>query len=80
MIEEANNSEGSQLVLLCGSVGDGKSHLLAYLNEEHKELLEGFYIHNDATESHDPNLTELETLDNVLCSFRDENIDNSKMW
>lgn len=77
MIEEANNSEGSQLVLLCGSVGDGKSHLLAYLNEEHKELLEGFYIHNDATESHDPNLTELETLDNVLCSFRDENIDNS---
>lgn len=77
MIEEANNSEGSQLVLLCGSVGDGKSHLLAYLNEEYKELLEGFYIHNDATESHDPNLTELETLDNVLCSFRDENIDNS---
>lgn len=77
MIEEANNSEGSQLVLLCGSVGDGKSHLLAYLNEEHKELLEGFYIHNDATESHDPKLTELETLDNVLCSFRDENIDNS---
>lgn len=77
MIEDANNSEGAQLVLLCGSVGDGKSHLLAYLNEEHKQLLDGFYIHNDATESHDPNLTELETLDNVLCSFRDENIYNS---
>lgn len=77
MIEDVNNSEGSQLVLLCGSVGDGKSHLLAYLNEEHKQLLDDFYVHNDATESHDPNLTELETLDNVLCSFRDENIDNS---
>lgn len=77
MIEEANSSTGSQLVLLCGSVGDGKSHLLAYLNEEHKELLEDFYIHNDATESHDPKLTELETLDNVLSSFQDENICNS---
>lgn len=77
MIELANQSEGSQLVLLCGSVGDGKSHLLAYLNEEYKELLEYFYIHNDATESHDPKLTALETLDNVLSCFNDENIETS---
>lgn len=77
MIKEAKDSEESQLVLLCGSVGDGKSHLLAYLNEEHSELLSDFYIHNDATESHDPKLTATETLDNLLDCFNDERIDNS---
>lgn len=77
MIEDANNGEGSQLVLLCGSVGDGKSHLLSYLNEEHKELLGEFHILNDATESHDPKWTELETLDNELKSFNDDNIETS---
>ncbi len=77
MIEEAQQSKGSQLILLCGSVGDGKSHLLSYLNEEYKGLLQEFYIHNDATESHDPKLTAIETLQKVLSGFSDENIDTS---
>lgn len=45
----------SSLILLCGSVGDGKSHLLAYLKENKPELLEGYQIFNDATESFSPN-------------------------
>ena len=65
LINEANNSEQSQLVLLCGSVGDGKSHLLAYVNEEYKEIISNFKIHNDATESFDPSQTEIETLKKV---------------
>ena len=77
LIKEANNSEQSQLVLLCGSVGDGKSHLLAYINEEYKEIINKFKIHNDATESFDPSQTEIETLKTVLNGFSDENIEKT---
>lgn len=77
LIKEANNSEQSQLVLLCGSVGDGKSHLLAYVNEEYKEIISNFKIHNDATESFDPSQTEIETLKKVLSGFSDKNIEKT---
>lgn len=57
-----------QLILLCGSVGDGKSHLLAYMKENHS-LLNDFYIHNDSTESFNPSKDSLETLESVLGRF-----------
>lgn len=36
ILKKRLNEKRSNLILLCGSVGDGKSHLLAYLNEEKK--------------------------------------------
>ena len=78
LLDEASSKESAQLILLCGSVGDGKSHLLAYLNENYNYIVKNFKIHNDATESFDPTLTEIETLSKVLDGFSDENIDSSK--
>lgn len=77
VVRESANTDKSQLILLCGSVGDGKSHLLSYLIEEYSDLLSKFEFHNDATESYSPKLTELETLEQVLKDFNDENIDKS---
>lgn len=76
-LEDAKESSTSQLILLCGSVGDGKSHLLAYMNEEHPELMEGYQIHNDATESFDPYKNSLDTLAEVLKGFSDDHIEHS---
>lgn len=63
--------ETPQLMFICGSVGDGKSHLLAYLKQNHPELLEGFYIHNDATESYSRTKSAEETLEQILQPFDD---------
>ena len=76
-LNEVKDKSSSQLVMLCGSVGDGKSHLLAYLNSNHPELMSNFKIHNDATESFDPNKTAIDTLANVLKEFDNNHIDNS---
>ncbi|WP_059104432.1 DNA phosphorothioation-dependent restriction protein DptF [Shouchella shacheensis] len=73
----AKEQSGSQIVLLCGSVGDGKSHLLAYLRENKPELLEGYRVINDATESYSPEKNAIETLGEVLSNFSDQNIDSS---
>lgn len=67
------------LILLCGSVGDGKSHLLAYINKTHPELLEGFGIHNDSTESYDSDKNSVETLERVLASFEKEGTANNHL-
>ncbi|MEW4192641.1 DNA phosphorothioation-dependent restriction protein DptF [Bacillus altitudinis] len=74
ILKKRLNEKRSNLILLCGSVGDGKSHLLAYLNEEKKELMSEFTIINDATESYSPNKTSLETLEELLRDFSDENL------
>ncbi len=76
-LEELSNKDSAQLIMLSGSVGDGKSHLLSYMKYKHPELMENFSIHNDATESFDPNLTAIETLTKVLEPFSDENINKS---
>lgn len=60
------------LIMLCGSVGDGKSHLLAYIKENRPELLSNCDVHNDSTESYDPTKTSLETLERVLNEFDDD--------
>lgn len=73
---ELKNKETPQLILLTGIVGDGKSHLLSYMQSEHEELMGCFNIHSDATESHDPEWSTHDTLNNVLECFNDENIKN----
>ena len=76
-LNEVKDKSTSQLVMLCGSVGDGKSHLLAYLNSNHPELMDNFKIHNDATESFDPDKTAIDTLANVLKAFDNNHINSS---
>ncbi|CAD0224636.1 DNA phosphorothioation-dependent restriction protein DptF [Chryseobacterium sp. JV274] len=69
----------SQLVLVCGNVGDGKSHILSYLHNEIPNEIGKFQIHNDATESHNPNESSNDTLLRTLNSFTDENISQSNV-
>ncbi|MBA2176141.1 DNA phosphorothioation-dependent restriction protein DptF [Halobacillus locisalis] len=76
-LRKASVSGDAQLVFLCGSVGDGKSHLLAYLQSTYPDMMKDFHIHNDATESFDPQKDSLDTLADVLSSFDDENIHTS---
>lgn len=63
----------SGLILLVGSVGDGKSHLLAYLKDKSPELFENIIIHNDATESSHPSQTASETLEYKLKDVYENN-------
>jgi DNA phosphorothioation-dependent restriction protein DptF len=71
---EVFHNNKCELILLCGSVGDGKSHLLAYMNENYSEIMDKFIIHNDATESFDPHKNSIETLAELLRPFSDKNI------
>lgn len=62
---------------MCGSAGDGKSHLLSYLkNSDTEKLLDNYIIHNDATESNAPEKTAIDTLCEVLSGFKDNNLDS----
>lgn len=75
-IEQAKESIGKSLILVCGNVGDGKSHVISYLKHTRSDLLDGFIIHNDATESRSPNRDEKEELAMVLHNFCDDCISN----
>ena len=76
ILAAVNSSDKKTLVLLCGSAGDGKSHLLSYLkNYDSDNLLDGYKVFNDATESNAPNKTAVETLCKRLEDFNDDNID-----
>ncbi|WP_088102998.1 DNA phosphorothioation-dependent restriction protein DptF [Halalkalibacter urbisdiaboli] len=76
IIRNILDSSKPQLVLVCGSVGDGKSHLLSYLKEMIPEINQSFYIHNDATESNAPTMTSMDTLNDVLSGFSDKALEN----
>ncbi|HZG86235.1 DNA phosphorothioation-dependent restriction protein DptF [Paenibacillus sp.] len=76
-LRRRKDSPNSNLILLCGNVGDGKSHLLAYLKENRPELLEKYEVFNDATESFSPTKDAMETLDEILRDFSDERIATS---
>lgn len=78
IILKSSTSEQAQLILVCGNVGDGKSHILSYLHNELRDTISQFKIHNDATESHNPNESSNATLYKVLNGFRDENLKQSK--
>lgn len=69
-IKKAATETGSpSLILVCGNVGDGKSHILSNLKK--------FDIHNDSTESFSPTKDCIETLDDVLNPFKDANQGNT---
>lgn len=77
LIEILHKIEASgrkSLVFLCGSAGDGKSHLLSYL-KNNLRLLDNYVIYNDATESSAPSKTAIETLNESLQGFSDENLE-----
>ena len=77
ILRQVNGSSKKTLILLCGSAGDGKSHLLSYLkNSDAEKLLENYVVYNDATESNAPEKTAIETLCEVLSGFKDENLDH----
>src|SRR5699024_5714807 len=72
VLKEVQQKEESQLILLCGSVGDGKSHLLAYMKEQRPELTKNVMDHNDSTESFNPEENSLDTLEYILKKFDDD--------
>ncbi len=70
LLRRVNQENKKCLVLLCGSAGDGKSHLMSYLRHADPEgLLDTFELYNDATESSAPELTSIETLCEKLAPF-----------
>ena len=77
ILEEREKVQSGSLILLCGSVGDGKSHLLAYLKDNKPEQINKYTIFNDATESFSPDKDAMETLEEVLKGFSDEHIDSN---
>ncbi|EGT4245002.1 DNA phosphorothioation-dependent restriction protein DptF, partial [Clostridioides difficile] len=77
IIKYTADSNKAELILVCGGVGDGKSHLISYLNNKYPEIMSKFIIHNDATESFEPNKTSIDTLNDVLDDFSDKKMDNS---
>ena len=74
LLVDVNDSNHKTLVILCGSAGDGKSHLLSYLrNADQEHLLDSYEVYNDATESSAPQLTSIDTLSEKLAPFNDQN-------
>ena len=74
LLNTVNLNGKKTLVLVCGSAGDGKSHLLSKLKNE-KGFLESYDIRNDGTESFKPEMTSTEALDEILDSFSDANLE-----
>lgn len=75
LLAKVNEGNKKKLILLCGSAGDGKSHLLSYLkNTDSEKLLDNIRIYNDATESSSPKKTAIETLNEKLNDFSDEKL------
>ncbi|MBD5505545.1 MAG: DNA phosphorothioation-dependent restriction protein DptF [Lachnospiraceae bacterium] len=68
------NNAGGGIILLVGSAGDGKSHLLSKIKDLDQDNwpLDAFY--NDATASCSPNKTAIDTLKEALVDFSDVNI------
>ena len=63
---------GGGIILLVGSAGDGKSHLISKVREQYDWSDSCFY--NDATASSSPNKTAIDTLKEALRDFEDSSI------
>ncbi|BES64342.1 hypothetical protein SANA_07810 [Gottschalkiaceae bacterium SANA] len=72
VIKSAGKSK--QLFFVCGSVGDGKSHVLSQIKNRRPDLLAGYKIHNDATESNNPKKSYKQILDALFDPFSDKRI------
>lgn len=73
-LESVKVSGSKKLFLVCGNVGDGKSHLLASIKINRPDLLSGVIVLNDATESSEPNMSYIDELNKLLLPFADQNI------
>lgn len=62
------------MILLVGSAGDGKSHMISTL----KAVYGDFNFLNDATEGCSPSMTAVETLKYAMEEFSDDKIANTK--
>ena len=65
--------EGGGIILLIGSAGDGKSHIISSLKKNYTD----FNFYNDATVSYSPQKTAVETLCIALDNFNDNNINQT---
>ncbi|MCD1262002.1 DNA phosphorothioation-dependent restriction protein DptF [Paenibacillus athensensis] len=74
ILKAASASFLPQLIFVCGGVGDGKSHLMSYMKNRHLDIIKHFDLHNDATESFNPQKTSIDTLSDVLAPFSDEEL------
>lgn len=74
-MDEIDNAGGG-IVLLVGSAGDGKSHLLSRIRQMSDWGDNSFY--NDATASSSPKKTAIDTLKEALVEFKDENLYKTK--
>lgn len=74
LVELLSKPEQKRLILLVGSVGDGKSHILSNLQSVEPELMKRYKdkVWNDATESLSPHKTAMETLFEKLLPFSDQ--------
>lgn len=78
-VKRVSNLDSSHLIIVCGSVGDGKSHLLAHFNEKFPEIFQKFEIQGDGTESYDYDEDSIPSLAKNLEAFNDVNMnDDSK--
>ncbi len=77
VLQSTYNSNHAELILLCGSVGDGKSHMLSYCNEKYQEMMSRFYVHNDSTASLYVDKPASFTLKSIMEPFCDEKINDS---
>ncbi len=77
LIFKANDSANAQLILVCGSAGDEKAHIISYVNYNYPDIMKNYTLHNDITESLRPNKISMDTLNEVLDSFSDEKIKNN---
>lgn len=83
IITQAQKQAGAVLILVCGNVGDGKSHTLSNLRKDPNisPLLKDFQVHNDATESFSPDESCIDTLNHILDPFADHNLETaSAKW
>lgn len=73
------DAAGGGIVLLVGSAGDGKSHLLSRIRQISDWGDSSFY--NDATASSSPKKTAIDTLKEALTDYKDANLykTNSKL-
>lgn len=70
-MDEIDNAGGG-IVLLVGSAGDGKSHLISHIKQMSDWDDGSFY--NDATASSSPKKTAIDTLKEALVEYKDENL------
>lgn len=77
LMQSISTISHKQLILVCGSAGDGKSHLLSHLKyNDPQGILTDYEIINDATESNAPRETAIETLAGRIAAFRDDRLND----